>query len=174
MRNKALKIGIFLLYSFLIFNAYFIIGAPVIGYFYGYPKLFLYPLIVIMDLPQFIIAMTMAFLSRPLLYIFIFAAASFFLFLLWFLQFHLWWKKQTIFSAFLITLTGLLFGPGLHFFRGFFEEMRSPWPGPLILLSVCLFYGLLYLANYLQKKYWPDNKFCKRIRFILKWPCLRT
>lgn len=45
---------------------------------------------------------------------------------------------------------------------------------PYVLLSTCLFYALLYLGNEWQKKHYPHCKLANRIRFILKWPCLRV
>lgn len=85
----------------------------------------------------------------------------------------LWCKKQTILRAWLLALTGMFAGPGLFFC------MRMPGDGGDIkglaaIIGINLFYSLLYIGNFLRKKYWPDNKICDKIRPILKKPCLRT
>lgn len=84
-----------------------------------------------------------------------------------------WWRKQTIIRAWLFSLSGMMTGPGLMYFALSFAIARKHewWYG---MLWLNIFYLALLIGNFLQKRFWPENRICNRIRFILKWPCIRT
>ena len=174
MQNKYLKLFIFILYTWLVVNSSLFIGAPIIIYGHGFWEYF--------DAIR-------SFLFAPFIILyeiyFSFSSSEFFLMLLsvsisltfiafiYFLPIHFWWKRQMPLTGFILSVTGLIFGPCGGFFW-IFIAAGEPKTGPLILPAVCIFYLCLYYANKLQKKYYPDNKICNAIRAALKWPCLRT
>lgn len=74
--------------------------------------------------------------------------------------------------AFLISLMGLFLGPGLVYIHD--EPELTQTLGILNILILIVFYLTLYFGDKLQKKYFTNNKFANKIRFLLAWPCLRT
>lgn len=86
------------------------------------------------------------------------------------LALNFWLGKQTVLSAWLLALAGMCCGPGLAS-RVPFDSMSDGDAFYYGLISMNAFYLCFGIVNWLQKKYWPNNKFCNRIRDILRWPC---
>lgn len=166
-----MRIFIFLCYSWLIYNAYFFICAPLFIYCYGGTETF--------DFFTHYIASYFIFdrlLNRMPHSAYVFYEVTGIvlfctLFSLW--PFYFWYRRQTLLTAFFLSMTGFFIGPGgLMLCPGFF--VRSSYVFLLSLPSLCIFYLFLYYANKWQKKECPDNKYSNLIRKALKWPCLRT
>lgn len=172
MKNKYGEVLIFIAYTWLIINSYYFIGAPIIIYSFGFKQfleasLFFFPFLILffLEVPIFSLD-TLFFIGRAILILLGFA-------FVYFIPVHSWWCRQTLLKAFFLSLTGLIIGPGSVFFWTFIGK-NMPKTGLLILPLICFFYRFLYEINELQKKFFPDNKFCNAIRFALKWPCLRA
>lgn len=82
-----------------------------------------------------------------------------------------WIRKQTVIRAWFLALGGACAGPGLWLFR---EDKYSFISAVIVLLLVNVFFAMLTWVNYAQKKYWPNNGPCNRLRLILRQPCLNT
>lgn len=86
--------------------------------------------------------------------------------------FVFWYIRQTIARAFIISLMGFIPGPGIVYI---IDDIGPDFTLGIItgLLSI-FFYLTLYFGDKLKKKYFPNNKFANKIRYLLTWPCLRT
>lgn len=178
MLNKHIRFIVFFLYSWCIYQSYFFITAPLSiynsyieeGYLY-LPSLWNIILsffwihlliLVIQDFALFIQNVIIPFIIPVSMLIGLYTFI-----------FNIWWKRQTILSAWLLALTGMFVGPGI-FFCIRMPGDGSNYTGLYAIIGINIFYFLLFIGNFLQKKYWPSNKLCNRIRSILTWPCLRT
>lgn len=110
---------------------------------------------------------------REMVYFLPFVVPLFLLCIVYGYAFAYWWKKQTLLRAYSIALLGMFVGPGLMFCIGTLGDGSHP-ERFLCILAANFFYILLIAGDFLQKKYWPKNRFCNRFRAILRWPCLRT
>lgn len=175
-KKKVIRHLIFILYTWLIYNLYIFVSWPVIVDLYG-KTVFLSLLGLFFVLPfSPIIILGIIFINWDLSGVspfHIFEGLLFFiiaLIMIWIyaVPFYFWYKKQTLFKAWIISMLGALAGPGI-------AVSLPGWPlTPLyISLPVCLFYFFLYLSDKSQQKNDPDNKFVNKIRFMVKWPCLK-
>lgn len=89
------------------------------------------------------------------------------------LPFILWLIKQSILRAWSISLLGLFFGFGILSFANHISSKLSLM-GVYIFIIICLFYLIIYFGDKYQSRYFPDNKFANKIRYLPTWPCLRT
>lgn len=176
MRNKIVKTLIFLLYSWFIYNSYLVI----LSAYFIYQGYLLHaistPLSILTFYSFFMLVYNiLKFIRFHIILGFLFSPYN-----LWLVipiiivnavSLFFWLKKQTIARAWLLAMAGIICGPGLLCAVQIFNSLS-----PLILGSLCLsiLYVLLIVSNYLQKRFYPDNKFANRIRKLLKWPCLRT
>lgn len=88
------------------------------------------------------------------------------------LPFIFWFKKQSILRAWMLSLMGLLAGPGIVFLFNDFNPNILKSLNTLIIL--CSFYFFLILLNKCQRKYFPANKLANQIRHFLKSICLNS
>lgn len=165
--NKYLNIFIFIIYSWLIYNSFIFIGGPILLYSFGVP---MYGEIVLTTLGIFFFILAE---SPNFHHIINMCVLALFLLIFYLLPIIWWWKKQTILTALLLSMLGLVIGPGSFIFWSFLFK-NQPLCGPFILVSLVLFYLFLYYGNKLQKRYFPENKIANELRKILQWPCLRT
>lgn len=88
---------------------------------------------------------------------------------------YIWYVKQTIFSAWLLAMAGMI-GPGSLTFPSM--AMGDGGGGKLesmvAFMIINILFPSLWLVNTIEKDCRADSKFVDRIRAILKWPCLRT
>lgn len=170
MSNNIKQNIILLLYSWVIYNLYvvFLSHSLIIDWgFFGY------------------IGAMIGMLSSISIFVIFFNNMKFFITppVLWFLLFCIlcgittlwfWWKKQTLARAWLLSLVGVLAGPGMIFV----VPTRFPIYHPIhpfsAVIYLNIFFTLLVIINFLQKKFWPSNKICNKIRRILQWPCIRV
>ena len=68
-----------------------------------------------------------------------------------------WLRKQSIYSAWLLALFGLMLGPGLILFYGVLGDGVSMEDYLLLLLLLCAFYWSLIVGNNYMKKGHPNN-----------------
>lgn len=166
MRNKYWRYFAFFMYSWLIYNSFLFIGAPILIYSYGISEYIAGIAMLLTVCFYFIFLLDYRAITNIILLILLGG-------LVYCIPVHLWLRKQSILTAFLLSVLNLLMGTGsLFFWNCLFPN--QPKSGPFLLLAVCLFYILLYYGNKLQKKYYPGNKVANRIRSWLKAPCLRT
>lgn len=88
--------------------------------------------------------------------------------------FWLWFRRQNIYTAWLVALTGQFAEPGILFF--FRMPGDGGWRQPGVemgMMGVEIFYFSLLIASIIHKRYFPDNKIANRIAKILAWPCMR-
>ncbi len=189
MLMKIIKIISFVVYSWTIYNFYFF--ALVTGFFYaeGFEfnidylhgfyhytsQFFIYPVEMLSDILDLIfirhvIPFCDPYLDKenndcavPFAFICILTA----------IVLYAWWKRQTIIRAWIMALTGSIAGPGLLLLIMPLTPHSLPFGIPAF-IGINLFFSLLLAGNRLQKKYYPDNRLANRIRWLLKWPCLRT
>lgn len=168
----------FLLYSWLIYSTYIVIIAPYVLYEFGWTTalgfIFLF-ISLFFYIP--LIAGVLGSLFHPAIYGQLFSELG--LILLGIIVINIigvffWWRKQTIPRAWLLALIGYVAGPGIILSPPISMLWQPKFIGFYFLACLNLCYFLLLLGNYLQKKYWPDNRLANKIRSILKRPCLRV
>lgn len=179
LSNKLAKYTIFFLYSWCIYQSYFIIIIPFLildevksGYFtFGYLGELLGLLFFFIP---FAITIVEKFINDFQWINLVYLAAGCFVLWAYLLFVYFWWDKQTILRAWLLATIGMFAGPGLALIFSVPGDGDSDSKGIIAIIGINIFYFLLYKLNNYQKKHDPDNKFANRIRYILKWPCLRT
>ena len=87
-------------------------------------------------------------------------------------QFVVSWKKQSLFRAWIISMTGLLIGSGLYLF-GIAGASKFPNIGLEVLALLCLFYYGLHLGNKMLNKTEGGHESARRIKYLLTKPCMR-
>lgn len=174
MLNKFVKIIIFLLYSWCIYQSYLLIVTILVLFAHNFEitalridkfcDYFFFPILlahqIIEELSENILRIHLIIFSG-----------------LYAILFIPWYQKQSILRAWYVALIGFLIGPGFGFWGKTMTfgdgGQNQPYGFPTFII-LNLFYLLLYIVNFLQTHFYPDNKLANRIRFILKWPCLRT
>lgn len=185
MTSKILKIFIFLLYTLFIFQSYVFVIVPtamIIGYDYFSVRFLITVFFPIYTLTYFLLHTVFVeipfriFESIPddipgtLLNIGLYIVPPI---LILCLLFYWWFKKQSPLTAwgvaflgscyaFMIFPSSFVFGDGSH--KDAFGWIAIPF--------VNLFYFVLCIIDYNQKKFWPHNKFCNKIRRILASLCI--
>lgn len=182
MKNKIKKNLIFILYSWLIYNFYLIGLAPYAIYednLMSYIRFVLAGLVLYVFISLAWRILRCIFLPGFLSGIFhssysgIILAGMGSIILINIITMFFWWRKQTFARAWALGLTGWIAGPGILYLIP--SRFSFPPLGIyLCLLGANLLCFIMFIGNYLQKRFWPDNKLCNRIRSILQWPCLRT
>ena len=168
VRRKIIKIIIFILYTWLIYNTYIFITAPYIIELPGIKDYLSYAIIYTLSSYTFF---------RELYHISQGIFSNLFLvviipILCFYITIYFWCKKQTIFRAWMLALFAYIAGPGLLIVS---HPLLINSPISIKRYGIWMIsspFILLIIINLLQKKYWPNNKFCNRLRSILLWPCL--
>lgn len=182
MSKQIIKYLVFILYSWCVYQTYFILAIPfvIIAKFdtlsweelkYIFLMFFFFILIIEEMLTNFNHFITDFLLGMmgPLILIFGYLG------IIW----TWWWKRQTWVRAWALAFSGLICGPGLIVVLAPMPMGNGGNPGNIyggLFLFVCvnLFYPLLHWFDKEQKANCPNNKFFNTIRVILTWPCLRT
>ena len=168
--KRGIKYNLILLfYSWCIYNLWLFIMAP---YFIKKMGILQYGIYAILTLSAYY---DIYFLFNSLDVFFTgYAIIPLFFFFAGGLTLFLWWRKQTIIRAWLLSLAGMLFGPGLIFcivpYMRFGPPERAGFYG---LLALNIIYLFILVGNFLQKRFWPQNRFINNIRNILQRPCIR-
>lgn len=178
MPSKSIKLISFYFYTWCIYQSYFFIVTPI--YMYQKRDYFSSHLVIeillffIFILPLIIMVIqNLNFYMHNFVEILPQLILSFLILIIYAYIFVAWWKKQTLLMAWIMALMGMCVGPGLAFCISGFGN-GGDIKGLAAIIGINLFYFLLFIGNIIQRKYWPDNKLCNKIRFILTWPCLRT
>ena len=173
MKNKKIKTLIFLIYTYYITNWFVILTIPFIWRRFGQDKAEL--TLQIIYVPFWLIIKHFRFPDKitDLLGIFGILPPLGYIFFIFSLPFTFWWQKQTIVRACAMTTTNMFAFVGVGIYIPYVVELKIPWHGVVVVAAVWLFYAGLYYGNKYQRKYYPNNKFCNAIRFILTWPCPR-
>ena len=188
LKNKYVKLFIFLLYTWFIFVSSAFISIPLYVIRYGFGELgsiilfalFIFSLpfgfiyLAIDDWDVFLITVRPSYGETGIMPYLQTLFGFLVLFLILFFPFRFWWKRQTIFRAYVLAAFGMVFSPAVLMFGIIDSPLSSLSFIFYVILWVCLFYLFLGLADKYQKKYWPDNKIANAIRLALKWPCPRS
>lgn len=169
MERRIKKKLIFILYSWFIYNAYVFTITPIYIKDTDFLSSILFALLALSSYFS-IIAFLMCL---P----YIFTILGFILGLCFFagtISFLFWGRKQTIIRAWLLAETGMFMGPGIPFVF-FHNTIDSGYVSPFYgILGLNLLFLTLLIGNYMQKKFWSNNRVMNKICYILKWPCLNT
>ena len=176
LKNEHLRNFYFFLYTLLIIKTYFFIGVPFIVIFCdgGFIDLIIRITCYWFFFEQLLIWIFYIFF-HPQLYIDIFILLLLNIFFVYYWVIFFWIRRQTIFRAWLVALPGTFTVPGWYLLSipaPEFDQLGVVIYG--IAISLNTFFPLLLVGNYVQKRFWPDNRLVNRLRYYAKRPCLRS
>lgn len=166
--KKIAKYLIFILYTWLIYNLNYLIMTP---YTISQTNLLTFIIDGFLTLSSYNFFLIVSKIIGALF------TRNYWIILILFLCFAIpiffWFRKQTIFRAWMVAVSGFIAGPGIFFIIGSFRFGPVNEMGLIGFLAMNVLFPLLMIANWAQKRYWPGNKFCDRVRRMLRWPCLK-
>lgn len=166
MVSKAIRVIIFIIYTWGVINVAFLVSAPVIMLWGDEPLIeTLWADISFIPEKIYIVLTTPGSHTE--------AAIIWFFGFIYLFPLCYWCDRQTLLRAWALSMFGLFIGPGIEFFFGIIKT-ELVLVGVRLLVGLNVFYLILYLGAKYQEKYGLHNRVLNFFRFILTWPCFKT